>query len=714
MKAKYWMAGLLAAYTPLVLAQGVVIFGDSLSDIGQKGWEDLPAPNTHLKASYLKADGTPNSLYGEHLARALGGTLTASSKGGSDYAHSGGVVVAEHSPKNMAIQPRVSMDKQIDQYLAKGANRNDLHILWGGGNDMAAILKQAMGNQDSAASIVNARTQLTADTSGRQWARLKQAGVDLVVAPDVPNVLYTPEILDQFAGAVAENVKTQIEEKGGEVAVFAGTGTAARDEINAIYKRLLPQASAGNQKSVADFTRGRAQLLDTMVDELWNAKTSGITAWRYATYGELFSGNGISKEDIKKQVGDNYTAFAGAATQATDLLNGRTTQALNAQGGNIVRLAANQMFADMLSDPAKYGFDNTLGRACNDSSASVLCGVDLKDAGKQAANANADKMLFADSFHPGPKAHKIMADYLLSTLQAPGDMAGLRTVGLQNGEAAWNFVRQDSNHGRSQRQPAHTVDAVASYQHNAGGEGGYVLHAGAKAQLSDAWQLGVVFSRQDQDSRFGNTRVNAKTNSITSTLRYDAPQWWLGGMVQLNDADYQTNRHIRLGEVRLTQHGETSGMGVGVGMFGGYEWQFGQTRVAALGDLTAVSGKVHGFSERSGGATQMQFGEQKYTTLHSGLGAEVGHVIGSWQPYANLRWVKDWRKNNDPVEAGMNGSRFQMTAPATSDTSWLNAQLGVQWQPQGSRWRAFASAGRDLGRSSHSQTALQVGVGARF
>ena len=88
MKAHYWMAGLLAAYMPLALAQEVVVLGDSLSDVGQPGW--------NLKATYAKADGSLNSLYDEHIAKALGGTATASGKGGNIYAYSGGVVVGSN------------------------------------------------------------------------------------------------------------------------------------------------------------------------------------------------------------------------------------------------------------------------------------------------------------------------------------------------------------------------------------------------------------------------------------------------------------------------------------------------------------------------------------------------------------------------------------------------------------------------------------------
>lgn len=718
MKMK-WMALILAAYTPLALAQEVVIFGDSLSDVGQKGWADLPAPNTHLKASYLKADGSENLLYGEQVAQALGGNPKAAfppdanAAAGTNYAHSGGVVVAGNSPKNVAVNPHVAMDKQIDTYLASGkANPDHLHILWGGGNDMAAILTDAAGklaNPAEAQALVLQRTAETAAASGAQWQRLQAAGVNLVVAPDVPNVLYTPELMDQFAGAFAQRLNARIQATGATGSGIVGNG--AQRVITRSYAKYAREAAAAGQANLADFQNQRAEILDKVVEDLWQAAPPFPVSWVYNTYGEIFSENGVSKESIKTEVSQNYALFASSATQATDLLNAQTTQALNQQGGNVVRLGVNQLFSDMLNDPAKYGFSNTLGRACNQHSATTLCGEGLSGPRTQAANANPDNLLFADSFHPGPKAHRIMADYLLSTLRAPVDMGGLSITARQNGEAAWDFVREDSNRLRG-LHTERSVDAVAAYQHTSTDEGGHTVYAGGKVRFTPNWQLGVVFSRQEQDRQFGDTRINAKTNSLTSTLRYDAPQWWLGGMLQLNDSDYQTNRSIRLGQARLNQSGETGGSSFGAGVFGGYEWQWGQTKVAALGDLMLLSGKVKGFGERDGGATQMQFGKQSYTSVRSGLGAEAAHRIGDWQPYANLRWVRDWKNGNDTVEAGMNGSRFSLSAPQ-ADRSWLSTRLGVQWQPQTSPWRAFGQIGHDFGRDG-SGTSVQVGVAARF
>lgn len=66
-------------------SQTFVIFGDSLSDIGQKGW--------HLRATYKDKNGSLNKLYPQYLDP----HIQSSSNGGTNYAYSAGVILKKHT-----------------------------------------------------------------------------------------------------------------------------------------------------------------------------------------------------------------------------------------------------------------------------------------------------------------------------------------------------------------------------------------------------------------------------------------------------------------------------------------------------------------------------------------------------------------------------------------------------------------------------------------
>ena len=108
---------------------GVIVFGDSLSDAGNISLATDPSIQPPLEFTT-----NPGAVVVQNVAKALGFSLTASLAGGSDYAW-GGAGIFNNSPGTPATVPTITA--QVTDYLATNkVKANALYTMWGGANDI--------------------------------------------------------------------------------------------------------------------------------------------------------------------------------------------------------------------------------------------------------------------------------------------------------------------------------------------------------------------------------------------------------------------------------------------------------------------------------------------------------------------------------------------------------------------------------------------------
>ena len=146
----------------------LVVFGDSLSDMGNAG----------------RFSNGP--VWVEQLADALKLPLKASQRGGNNFAVGG--ARTEIGPQNIRAQ--------VDQYLKRPKPSGyTLYIVWGGANDIFA----AIGQSDALAELDVAALSLR-----RVLAQLVAHGATHLLVPNMPDVGMTPEVRAQGGEALAE------------------------------------------------------------------------------------------------------------------------------------------------------------------------------------------------------------------------------------------------------------------------------------------------------------------------------------------------------------------------------------------------------------------------------------------------------------------------------------------------------------------------------
>jgi outer membrane lipase/esterase len=148
----------------------IVVFGDSLSDMGHAG----------------QFSNGPNWV--EQLASRLGLALMPHQSGGSNFAIGGARLDPDSGSENL----RAQMDRYLKQPAARG---RALHVVYGGGNDVLG----AIGRAD-ARSAVDAAVRSLATILGDLVAH----GATDILAPNLPDVGITPEVRGAGERAVAE------------------------------------------------------------------------------------------------------------------------------------------------------------------------------------------------------------------------------------------------------------------------------------------------------------------------------------------------------------------------------------------------------------------------------------------------------------------------------------------------------------------------------
>ncbi|HDR1022355.1 TPA: autotransporter domain-containing protein [Pasteurella multocida] len=677
MKLNQISFALFCAISTSAFAQDVVIFGDSLSDVGQKDW--------NKKATYFKTDRTLNLLYGEHLANALGRHLKASSLGGTNYAYSGGVIVGSNNEKTTS-QPNLELSKQVKDYLSANVKKDALHVMWAGGNDLATVLAVAMGKPEAERqTYVMQSIQQMAQTMAQQWAMLQQAGVDTVIAPTIPNVTYTPEFFDKLG-----------ETAGKQINVMSKNVLDASYFTNA-FKKAVQTILEQPSHNATDFNELRLNTLSESTKGFYDA----LGWWKYPLIIA-----GYNEEFMLKTLTEQYQNVLQQAALATTLLNASITRALNQAGGSVVRIDTDAFLKDMIERPAEYGLTNTTGVACKASIPTT------KDSNCAPADQNAaDEKLFADSFHPGPVAHKAMSDYILNVLNAPKEMGTLTTMAQYQSDVALDFARTESNRNRLSKQTEQTVDAIVSYQKVRGGDN---LHVGVKVQFNPQWQLSALVSHQDQKVQEGQTNIRAKSRALSTSLRYDVEQWWLGGSLQANNSRFKTHRTNFIGRSTHLQTAEPTSQSLSMALFGGYELKWDKYSLALIGDINKTKTALDAFGTNETGLMKMQFAERRVHSLKTGTGVSFSYQGESFQPYLTTRFVKEWNKDLASVQTGFNGSQF-ITKLTPEDKSWVNVQAGLQWKPLNTGFYTNIGLSKDLGRKHNfSNTHFQAGVGVEF
>lgn len=634
-------------------AERVYVFGDSLSDSGNNG-----------RYTY---DGSQHQLYDEALAQRIGAALLASDLGGDNYAAGGAVAVP-------ALNPADNTQDQVQRYLSQThgrADANGLYIHWIGGNDLAAAaLNPASAPQVSYTSAAAAALQVRS---------LLDAGAGTVIVPTVPNIGFTPQLMEvivQQALAPVQNAALQ--------AAYAALNAVATPDAASRQQAIHRALSAAAQQGSSDPQMQQA-----------------IAAQLIAAY-------------------DSLSAQAG---QLTDFYNRSEDQLLAQGGGNIVRVDVNRLFGEVIANPQQFGFSNTAGMACPAGVSSAVC----RSATPGFNDGQA--FLFADHFHPSPQAHLLIADYIQAVLDGPAQAAALTQATAAMARDSRATLDSRFQQLRSGGNPQGALGIFGGYagQHydyadnKAAGDGNATTHnltLGVDYQLTDRWLIGALISGANDDqqpsSRYDYQARGVLFSAFTSLDVFE--HGWVNADLHYARLDYDDiRRSVQLGPLTRSETGSTSGKQWGARVTAGYD--FPLTSSLSTGPMAQFAwdySNVSGYSEDGNDSTAMRFNDQTYHSQIGALGWRLDSNLGVINPYAEISYQHQFGDEVYRAGGGLKSTSTSFTRDAAGqDKNWVDVTLGANL-PLNDRVAAFATVSQTGGLSSGEQVMYNVGVSARF
>jgi outer membrane lipase/esterase len=650
----------------------VVVFGDSLSDDGNISLATAPGVQPPLRFTT-----NPGTVAIENVANALGQPIAPSLLGGTDYAW-GGAGVLTNSPGTPGSVP--TLTAQVNGYLAAGTvDSHALYSIWGGAND---IFFHA-----TAAGAAGAAQQLIAEAISEQ--------VSLAIANSViPN---DPNAIAAFTAAITPTVTAQV-----------NAGVLAQTGIDASQYETADQAQAN--------VAAAAQQEVKLIAQLQAAGVKNILVFNLPNIGLTPS--------ALSQGPDAAASLAGLGL----VFNGQLNAGLAQMGVGIVPVNVYSLFNEIIADPQAYGFSNVSAPACGAGASSVQCGP----AGSglpYTYPAGADQSyVFADGVHPTTAAHAVLGQYVVSILQAPGQVSLLGEAPLAATAAQYRAIRNQllaDGQGSDTRFFA-SVDYGRQRFDATGGSpktdsDNVNLTLGADARISEHVSAGVALSLGQNNADFAAGAGGYKMQDVSGLgyALYHNGGGYVGGFASFGQSNFKDiNRRIQLGAAIRNESGKADGSHLGGGLEGGWWFGNGGLKTGPFARAEWQTAKVNGYSETGDDSTAMWFGRQQRDALVGSLG---WRLQGQWQaggamltPFVEVAWNHDDKADAREVQAGLVGmpGTFALTG-YVPDKTWASADVGLsaQFSPSVTGW--FGYHGR-FSDDNQRDDAVNLGVKIGF
>ncbi|HEY5972842.1 MAG TPA: autotransporter domain-containing protein [Pseudoxanthomonas sp.] len=368
------------------------------------------------------------------------------------------------------------------------------------------------------------------------------------------------------------------------------------------------------------------------------------------------------------------------ATSIANSYNERIFGALSTAGLRVIPLNTFQVQQEIAADAARYGFTNITTPAC--TGGSLTCTPDTLVA------PGADQTyLFADGVHPSGATHRILADYAISVLEGPRQIAMLPHSASTTGRS------------RADRVAVHVGEAPAADGARWWGDlrGDWQRHDEGDAfdGATPAGTFGVDWSRgdivfggflgygrgtQDYGRDAGDFRQSETT--LGGFVGWYGESAWVNGQASYSKLAFDVERDVHLGIVTRQHAGSPDGSNLSVGLNAGFEFEDGVISHGPVAGVLSQKIEVDGYAEAGTLATALAYPDQEYDSLVGSVGWQVRYAAGeTFKPYARVTFDHEFEGAPDEAFAqliSMPGTAKFAVPGLRADRSYGSVLLGAR------------------------------------
>lgn len=407
-------------------------------------------------------------------------------------------------------------------------------------------------------------------------------------------------------------------------------------------------------------------------------------------------------------------------TALTTTYNNALFNGLAANNLRVIPLDTFHFLQEVVANPSFYGISNVSGKACVTQpppagGSSLFCSP-------QSTVPGGSSYLFADGVHPTSAAHKALADFAISVIEGPRQVAILPYSEAMVGRARAEMVN-GAIEGLGDEDGMRWWADVRGDQQRYGAPYHYD-GIGPAASFGIGWTSGNLvygafagYGKQDND--FGESRGEfTQTDAgLGGFVGWRGDGLWANAQLGWTKVSYEVDRAVHLGPATRVHSGSPDGDNLSIGASAGWKFEHGALEHGPVLSVLSQQISVDGFAESEPTlSTSLAYPQQDFDSLIGSVGWQASYALNEHMtPYAKLTYDREFE--DAPAHAFAQAQSMPGTLPYAVpglefDDTYGTLVFGMRTEVLG--LDANAGASLTVGQKGGNDATFFLSVGSKF